>query len=63
MYNNFSRVIDMVNVIISNYETPDMGEILISPQKGNCAFGSGMQCWGFTITAFARIYANKFKLD
>jgi len=31
----------MVNVIINNYEQPDMGDLLCYPQKGNVAFGSG----------------------
>jgi elongation factor 2 len=27
------------------------------------AFGSGKECWAFTITKFARIYAHKFNTD
>ena len=26
-----------------------VGDLTISPVKGNCAFGSGKECWGFTI--------------
>eukprot|EP00828_Plagiopyla_frontata_P040441 TRINITY_DN548_c0_g1_i9.p1 TRINITY_DN548_c0_g1~~TRINITY_DN548_c0_g1_i9.p1 ORF type:complete len:838 (+),score=120.31 TRINITY_DN548_c0_g1_i9:135-2648(+) len=63
MYQNFVRVIDMVNVIISNYQGEDMGDLTIDPSKGNCAFGSGKECWGFTLTMFARIYAKKFNTD
>ena len=44
------RVVDMVNVIISNYQGEDMGDLTIDPAKGNCAFGSGKECWGFTLT-------------
>jgi elongation factor 2 len=63
MYQNFVRVVDLVNVIISNYEQPDMGDLLVHPSKGNVAFGSGKECWAFTLTRFARMYASKFKID
>lgn len=53
----------MVNVIISQYEQPDMGDCTLAPQRGNVAFGSGKDCWAFTLTRFARIYANKFKIE
>jgi len=63
MYQNFIRVVDLVNVIIANYEQPDMGDLLLYPNKGNVAFGSGKDCWAFTLTRFARIYSKKFKID
>lgn len=40
-----------------------MGEVSLAPQRGNVAFGSGKDCWAFTLTRFARIYAKKFKVD
>jgi len=43
MYQNFIRVIDMVNVIISTYEVKGMGDLLLLPNKGNVAFGSGKE--------------------
>lgn len=63
MYQNFVRVIDMVNVIISTYQSEDMGDLLVYPEKGSVAFGSGKECWAFTLTKFARIYASKFKIE
>jgi translation elongation factor EF-G len=63
MYQNFVRVIDMVNVIISNYEMPEMGDLFVSPTKGNVAFGSGKECWAFTLTTFAKLYSKKYKID
>lgn len=60
MYQNFIRCVDMVNVILSMYEADDMGELLVDPSKGSVAFGSGKECWAFTITKFARIYSKKF---
>ena len=63
MYQNFIRVVDLVNVIVSNYEQPDMGDLLLLPEKGNVAFGSGKECWGFTLTRFAKMYADKFKIE
>jgi len=43
----------MVNVIVSNYDIPEMGEIYLNPAAGNVAFGSGKECYAFTITKFA----------
>jgi len=63
MYQNFVRVVDLANVIVSMYEQEDMGDLLLYPNKGNVAFGSGKDCWAFTLTRFARIYAKKFKVD
>ena len=50
----------MVNVIVSNYDQPDMGDLMLYPETGNVAFGSGKECWAFTVTRFAQIYAKKF---
>jgi len=58
MYQNFVRVIDMVNVIVSTYENEEMGNCLCEPNKGNVAFGSGKDQWGFTLTHFANLYAE-----
>lgn len=63
MYQNFIRVIDMVNVIIDTYNQEDMGNLLVLPDEGSVAFGSGKECWAFTLTKFARIYAKKFGID
>ena len=63
MYQNFSRTIDLCNVIVATYEQPDMGDAQIFPSKGNVAFGSGKDGWAFTIPTFARIYASKFGID
>lgn len=63
MYQNFVRVVDMVNVIISQYDLPEMGNLFLLPQKGNVAFGTGKDCWGFSLTRFAQIFADKFKTD
>ena len=63
MYQNFIRVVDMVNVIISQYEIPEMGDLYLLPQKGNVAFGTGKDQWGFSLTRFAQIFADKFKIE
>jgi elongation factor 2 len=64
MYQNFQRVIENANVIISTYEADDMGEgQQVDPTKGSVAFGSALFGWAFTLTRFARIYADKFKVD
>merc|ERR1711957_676098 len=64
MYQNFQRVIENANVIISTYECEDMGEDQqVDPTKGTVAFGSALFGWAFTLTMFARTYSAKFKLD
>jgi len=61
MYQNFLRVIENANVIISTYEADDMGEAQqVDPKLGTCAFGSALFGWAFTITKFAKLYAAKF---
>jgi len=64
MYQNFQRVIENANVIISTYECEDMGEAQqVDPSAGTVAFGSALFGWAFTLTRFARVYSSKFKLD
>lgn len=60
MYTNFNRVIQKVNVIVSNFAQADMGNVELDPSIGNIAFGSGKDCWGFTLKIFADLYAKKF---
>lgn len=63
MYTNFVRVIDNVNGIISTYEDETMGPLELHPGIGNVAFGSGKECWAFTLHRFAGMYAKKFNMD
>ena len=64
MYQNFQRVIENANVIISTYEYEDMGESnQVDPTTGTVAFGSALFGWAFTLTRFAQTYSEKFKLD
>ena len=64
MYQNFLRVIENANVIISTYQNEEyMGDLQVYPDLGTVAFGSALHGWGFTLTTFARIYATKFKQD
>jgi elongation factor 2 len=63
MYKNFIRVIDNVNGIISTYEDEAMGSLELHPGFGNVAFGSGKECWAFTLKRFAKMYAKKFGMD
>jgi elongation factor 2 len=64
IYQNFQRVIENVNVIISTYQKSDMmGDCQVYPSLGNVAFGSALHGWGLTLNTFARMYANKFKIE
>jgi elongation factor 2 len=40
-----------------------MGDCTLAAPKGNVAFGSGKDCWAFTLTRFAKMYGKKFKVD
>ncbi len=63
MYKSFDRVIQRVNVVVANYATDDMGKIELDPVVGNVAFGSGKDCWGFTLRIFAKLYSKKFGIS
>jgi elongation factor 2 len=63
MYRTFTRVIENANVIIATYETDDMGESQqVDPTRGLVGFGSALFGWAFTLTRFAKIYSEKFKV-
>merc|ERR1711907_356219 len=60
-YQNFIKILENVNVIIATYMDEVCGDLQVFPDKGTVAFGSGLQSWGFTLTHFAKLYAEKFK--
>jgi elongation factor 2 len=64
-YMRFQRTIEDVNVIISTYGGEEIAkrmgiELMVSPELGTVAFGSGLHAWGFTLKNFAKVYAHKF---
>jgi elongation factor 2 len=63
MYQNFVKVIENANVIISTYRDELLGDVTCYPEKGNVAFSAGLQGWAFTLNRFARMYAKKFGVD
>jgi elongation factor 2 len=63
MYQNFCRVIETVNVIISTYQEELMGDLTVQPDKGTIALGAGLQAWAFTLNRMARLYAKKFGVE
>ena len=63
LYQNFSRAIESVNVVISTYFDKVLGDVQVYPEKGTVAFGSGLHGWAFTIRQFAVKYAKKFGVD
>jgi elongation factor 2 len=64
IYQNFQRVIENANVIISTYMKSDMmGDCQVAPDQGTVAMGSALHGWGFTLNTFAKMYATKFKFD
>jgi len=63
MYQNFVRVIENANVLVSTYKDELLGDVSVIPEKGTVAFSAGLQGWAFTLTRFARMYAKKFGVD
>ncbi|KAF2456243.1 P-loop containing nucleoside triphosphate hydrolase protein [Lineolata rhizophorae] len=63
LYQNFSRVIESVNVVIATYFDKALGDVQVYPDKGTVAFGSGLHGWAFTVRQFANRYAKKFGVD
>ena len=64
MYQNFLRVIENANVIISTYQNEEvMQDLQVYPDAGTVAFGSALHGWGFTLMTFAKMYSMKFKQD
>jgi len=63
MYQNFVRVIENANVIVSTYRDEALGEVSVYPEKGTVAFSAGLQGWAFTLSQFGRMYASKFGVD
>lgn len=63
LFQNFARVIESVNVVISTYFDKSLGDVQVYPEKGTVAFGSGLHGWAFTLRQFASRYAKKFGVD
>jgi len=63
IYQQFERVIDMANVVISNYQCEEMGDLMCDPSIGNVVFGAGKDQWAFSLKTFARMYEKKFKVN
>ena len=40
-----------------------MGDLQVFPDSGTVVFGSTLHGWGFSLTAFSRMYATKLKFD
>jgi len=62
LYQIFRNSVESVNVIAATYKQKKLGDIELSPGTGNVGFGSGLQGWGFNLSDFAKLYANKFGL-
>ena len=63
LYQAFNRAIESVNVVVATYSDEAMGDLQVSPEAGTIAFGSGLHQWAFTLSRFAKIYAEKFGIE
>jgi len=62
-YQGFMKTLQNVNVVIATYNDPIMGDLMVTPENGTVAIGSGLQAWAFTVPRFARMYAAKFGVE
>jgi elongation factor 2 len=62
-FQNFSRAVESVNVIIATYNDDLLGDVQVFPGSGTVGFGSGLHGWGFTVKKFAIMYAAKFGIS
>ncbi|KAJ7159068.1 P-loop containing nucleoside triphosphate hydrolase protein [Mycena crocata] len=60
LYQSFCRTIESVNVVITTFHDPALGDVQVHPEAGTVAFASGLHGWGFTLRQFATRYAKKF---
>ncbi|KAF7337710.1 Elongation factor EF-2 [Mycena sanguinolenta] len=69
LYQNFSRTVESVNVIISTYHDAALGDVQVFPRKGYrrlwqwALFDSQQHGWAFTLRQFAARYAKRFGVD
>lgn len=59
LYQDLAKVVQSVNVALSQAETMGLKDHQIDPVLGNVVFGSAFYGWGFTLRQFARLYASK----
>jgi len=63
IYQNFQRVIESFNVIVSTYQKSDMmWELQVDPTEWRVCMWSALHGWWFTLFTFAKMYADKFKV-
>ncbi|KAK9937516.1 hypothetical protein M0R45_014298 [Rubus argutus] len=48
---------------VNKMDRPSLGDVMVYPEKGTVAFSAGLHGWAFTLTNFAKMYAEKFKVD
>ena len=63
LYQSFQRTIENINVTISTYNDPALGDVQVYPDKGTVAFGSGLHGWAFSLRQFAIRYEKRFGVD
>jgi len=63
LYQKLNQIIESVNALFATYEDNTLGDVTVDPRKGNVSFGSGKQGWAFTLTVFARIFAEKMQKE
>lgn len=60
---SYRRVIENANVIMATYSDEALGDIQVTPEKGNVCFSAGLHGWAFTMTVFSKFYAKKFGVE
>ena len=63
MYRTFRKCIESVNIVVATYASESSLMEELCPVKGNVAFGSGKDCWAFTLEQIAEHYSEKLKIE
>mmetsp|Transcript_25234 Transcript_25234/g.63717 ORF Transcript_25234/g.63717 Transcript_25234/m.63717 type:complete len:849 (-) Transcript_25234:557-3103(-) len=63
IYKNCLRVIENSNVIMATYQDDLLGDVQVSPEKNTVSFSAGLHGWAFNLGQFARMYAEKWKIQ
>ena len=61
LYQTFTRTVESVNVIISTYCDPVLGDVQVYKRNSSLCFR--FYGWAFTVRQFANKYSKKFGVD
>lgn len=58
-YHKMRKCVENINIILAQYDDPDLGDLQFDPRNENVAFGSAYNQWAFTLGDFATLHATR----